>query len=376
MTFYKFAVGVVLAAAMIIVLFLSVVVFSSRDFQYGVAQTASTTSGLVDFSRLEDVGKLSDDLLANSDAPRRELGILQERRTNLVEQSREADRLITEARTSAASSIAQFEPRAGQPAGESPSGASDEQLQTRLQALAQRPELAEAERGRVQTLVSSVQQISEHEAVIASNAEQLRETEQRFLSLSRQVGESDAQIAALQRTVVAPEHFTRIRNEAKALQNLSVLNISAQLAQGHPALLSTFLVLSMGALGSLLYLFPAYLNRPEPVTMAEIFVRLIFGMCAAIAAYVLTNAAISTFQITDTQTQAATSAGLNPFAVSLIGIVAGVLSEDIAKWVQDRGRGVLQITGSTRGNVPGSTAQRADDAAPTGGLVNNTALDG
>ena len=70
----------------------------------------------------------------------------------------------------------------------------------------------------------------------------------------------------------------------------SPLAASASLAQAHPALLSPMLVLLMGALGALLYLFPAYLNRPAPVTMAEIAVRLIFGMCAALAFYELANA--------------------------------------------------------------------------------------
>src|SRR5690349_1983188 len=38
MTFYKFAVGVVLAVAMVAVLGMSAVVFSARDFQFGVAR--------------------------------------------------------------------------------------------------------------------------------------------------------------------------------------------------------------------------------------------------------------------------------------------------------------------------------------------------
>jgi hypothetical protein len=118
----------------------------------------------------------------------------------------------------------------------------------------------------------------------------------------------------------------------------------------------------MGALGSLLYLFPAYLNRSEPVTMAEIVVRLIFGMCAALAFYVLANAAIAGFSIASSVQQATTSSTLNPFTVSLVGIVAGVMSEDIARWIQARGRGIF-----TQGGAPTTVA-------PTGGLVNNQAI--
>jgi hypothetical protein len=141
------------------------------------------------------------------------------------------------------------------------------------------------------------------------------------------------------------------------------------LAQGHPALLSTVLVLLMGALGSLLYLFPAYLNRPVPVTMAEIVVRLIFGMCAALAFYVLANAAIAGFSVASSAQLTTTSSALNPFAVSLVGIVAGVMSEDIAKWIQERGRGIFQ-----QGGAAASAPPQAADAVPGGGLVNNQAI--
>jgi hypothetical protein len=104
--------------------------------------------------------------------------------------------------------------------------------------------------------------------------------------------------------------------------------------------------------------------------MAEIFVRLIFGMCAALSLYVLANAAIAGFSIGSGVTQATTSSLLNPFTVSLVGIVAGVLSEDIAKWIQERGRGVF-----TQGGVAATRPAAApQESAPTGGLVNNEAI--
>jgi hypothetical protein len=248
MTFYKFSVGVVLTVAMVGVLAASALVFSARDFQFGVAQVSPSTNGRVDFAALERV-----------------------------------DRQI---------SAIQSQPQSG------------EQIQT-LQA----------------------------------------------------------------QIVPETEHYDRIRNEARSLQSLSVFGVSTFLAEGHPALLSIMLVLLMGALGSLLYLFPAYLNRAPPVTMAEIFVRLIFGMCAALAAYVLANA-LASFSVGSAPTTqlTTTSAALNPFTVSLIGIVAGVMSEDIAKWIQERGRGVLGGTAARPSSAPPA------ETAPSGGLVNNEAI--
>ena len=86
------------------------------------------------------------------------------------------------------------------------------------------------------------------------------------------------------------------------------------------------------------------------------------GMCAALALYVLLNATIAGISITQNNAQASTSSLLNPFTVSLIGIIAGVLSEDIAKWIQDRGRGIF-----TQGGAPAAAQPAADD---TGSMIN------
>jgi hypothetical protein len=96
-------------------------------------------------------------------------------------------------------------------------------------------------------------------------------------------------------------------------------------------------------------------------------------MCAALAFYVLANATIAGFSIAAQVQQAGTSATLNPFTVSLIGIVAGVLSEDIAKWIQDRGRGIF-TQGQISPGAAGAGQTPADAAAPGGGLVNNQAI--
>jgi len=191
----------------------------------------------------------------------------------------------------------------------------------------------------------------------------------REISAIQNPAQATEQIHALQAQIVPErQHYERIRNEARSLQSLSVFGATTYLAQGHPALLSTVLVLLMGALGSLLYLFPAYLNRATPVTMGEVFARLIFGMCAALAVYVLANA-LSAFSVSASPQQlTTTSATINPFMVSLVGIMAGVMSEEIARWIQARGRGVFTPGGG------GQQAPAAPENSPTGGLVNNTAI--
>jgi hypothetical protein len=366
---------VVLAIAMIAVLTLSALVFSSRDFQFGVAQIAPQTNGLVSFRRLAEADAQITQIEAETSGPRGELLEVEQRIAALDNQAATAEATANEARAQIVGGIAQVEDSANVEVAQSAAAdMSAQALSSRINTLASRPGLSATDQQQVAALSAQVSQLAQQEeAVDATGAERATLAARQRL-ISGQVAESNGRILALQDSVVpGSDSFGRIRSEAQSLQSLSPLGASAYLAQGHPALLSTILVLLMGALGSLLYLFPAYLNRPAPVTMAEIAVRLIFGMCAALAFYVLANAAIAGFSIGAGVTQATTSSLLNPFTVSLVGIVAGVLSEDIAKWIQDRGRGIFTQGQISSGSV-GAAQVPPPEAAPTGGLVNNNAL--
>jgi len=369
MTLYKFSVGAVLAVAMVGVLAASAIVFSSRDFQFGVAQAAPSTNGRIDFAKLDEIEREIAEAREQSKETRDQLADVQER-IAAIERA-EAD--ANQARTTITSEVVAIEQRAGITGAANPAP-----LSQRINTLAGQANLSAEDRARVGTLASSVTRLAQQDATNAENADDLASLYEQRAVISAQVAESDGQIHELQRQVVPErEHYDRIRNEARSLQSLSVFGATTTLAQGHPSLLSTALVLLMGALGSLLYLFPAYLNRLEPVTHAEVFVRLIFGMCAALAVYVLANALASISAEGMVQTQLrTTSASLNPFTTSLIGIVAGVLSEDIAKWIQDRGRGIF-TPGSAGAARPASAPPPApSERAPTGGLVNNDAISG
>jgi hypothetical protein len=371
MTFYKFAVGVVLALAMVAVLALSALVFSARDFQFGVAQISPSTNGLISFAALDDADRQIQQLEAGSAGPRGELLEIDQQIAALDAQMQGAEATTNQARAEMVGAIAEIETRASVQAADSAAADMSAQgLSQRINTLAARPGLTPSDQQSVAQLSVQAQQLAEQEAALGDRSAERAALVARQRLVSGQVAEANRQVFALQQTIVPDyEHYTRVRGEAFALRNLSPLGASAYLAQGHPALLSTVLVLLMGALGSLLYLFPAYLNRPAPVTMAEIVVRLIFGMCAALAFYVLANAAIAGFSVASTPQQPATSSALNPFAVSLVGIVAGVMSEDIAKWIQERGRGIFQ-----QGGMAAAAPPQVADAVPGGGLVNNQAI--
>lgn len=363
MTLYKFLVGFVLAVAMIAVLLFSALVFSARDFQFGVAQF-SNTSGLVDFRQLDQINSQIEQSRSESTAARGENSQITNRLASLQAQVDQAQDAATQTRAQVVHQIADLEQRANvQPAPALVQDTSAQALTQRINAISAR-QLSPGDQQSVALLRGRVQDVSEQESKHDdSNAERTALMTRQQL-VSGQVTESDQTILGLEQRVLPerPDQFNRIYGEAQALRSLSPLGVSAFLAQGSPSILSTLLVLLMGALGSLLYLFPAYLNRPAPVTMAEIAVRLIFGMCAALAFYVLANATISGVAIASNATQASTASTLNPFTVSLIGIVAGVLSEDIAKWIQDRGRGIF--TQGAAGVTP--AVPSADDTAFTG----------
>lgn len=369
MTFYKFVVGVVLTLAMVTVLALSTLVFSARDFQWGVAQISPATNGLISFDRLEEVDQQVVQIERETSGPRGELLEIEQQISSLDTQVQNAENALNQARAAIVGAIADIETRAEIQTTESAAADLTAQgLTRRVNALAARPGLSPTDQQSIASLRAQVQQLAEQEAALDDRSVERDALVARQRLVGGQVAESNRRIFALQQSAVADyEHYARVRGEALALKSMSPLGASAFLAQGHPALVSSVLVLLMGALGSLLYLFPAYLNRPEPVTMAEIVVRLIFGMCAALAFYVVANAAIAGFSLASSVQQATTSSTLNPFAVSLVGIIAGVMSEDIAKWIQERGRGIFQ-----QGGRPAAAQQPT--VAPTGGLVNNEAI--
>jgi hypothetical protein len=368
MTLYKFLVGLVLTIAMIAVLSLSALVFSARDFQFGVAQF-SNTSGLVDFKQLEQINSLIEQSRSESAAARGENQQITNRLTDLQAKVDQAQDAATQARAQVVHQIADLEQRVNvQPSTALVQDTSAQALAQRLNAVAAR-QLSPGDQQTVALLRGRVQDVAEKESSHDDSSAERTALMTRQQLVSGQVTESDQTILGLEQRVLpsSPDQFNRIYGEAQALQKLSPLGVSAYMAQGSPSILSTLLVLLMGALGSLLYLFPAYLNRPQPVTMAEIAVRLIFGMCAALAFYVLANATISGVAIASNATQASTASTLNPFTVSLIGIVAGVLSEDIAKWIQDRGRGIFTQGGaSVTPAVPAPAASTSDDVTFSG----------
>ena len=376
MSLYKWLVGILLTLVMIAVLAASAILFSARDFQYGLRDIVP--NGLVEIDQLLAIQDQVATLEARVDEPRGQQLALEQQVAMTDAEIATIDDSVNTTRGEIAAALATIEANAS--VQTAPGEVTAATLGARATALSARAGLSPEDQQSLASLQGRISQLAETE-----QNRDLRYSERIGLvsqaeNLSRRVAEERSGILALQASVVPDSSsYERVRGEVMALRNLSPYGVSAYLAQGHPALLSTVLVLLMGALGALLYLFPAYLNRLQPVTLEEIVVRLVFGMCAALAFYVLANATVAGFSMGTGVTQASTSAMLNPFTVSLIGIVAGVMAEDIAKWIQDRGRGIFTQgayapTGDQAAAAAPAAAPPPAGELPGGGLVNNQAI--
>lgn len=363
MTLQKWLVGFVLTTTMIIVLACAALLFSVRDFQYGLREVVP--SGLVDMQRLDEVQTLIASQQGRVDGPRGEQLALEQRVATLDEEMNAIDRN----RAEIAGDLSRLEVLAQMEPGEA-LDLSASALNARAAAVARQPSLDAEAQQQLASVRARIAQLDQQETDYAS-----KQTERQRLAadqdrLASRLQEENRTVLALQSSVVGgadeatiSHNYERVRREVQALRTMSPSGIGAMLAGGHPSMLSTALVLLMGALGAILYLFPAYLTRPEPVTYSEIIVRLIFGMCAALAFYVLANAAVAGISVADNVSQADTAAGLNPFTVSLVGVIAGVMAEDLAKWIRDRSSGVLTQGGSSappRAAAPAATAAPSD----------------
>ena len=337
-SFHKWMVGLALAVIMISALGVNAMLFSARSFQFNLAQIAPSTNGLISVDALMDADKQIQDIERESAQTR---GAQIQVEQQLAQVTSETDALqnqINATRADIAGDVATVEQHAGAASAQPAAMLDADALQGRIQSLAQQPRLAPADQHTVATLRGQVDQLSSLEDRLSQSDQQKATLTAQQRLVGGQVAEADRRILALKQAAVGNyDQYDRIRSEVVSLMRTSPLGVGATLVQLHPTFMSTVLVLLMGALGAILYLFPAYMSRANPVTFAEIMVRLIFGMCTALAFYIVANATLAGFSFVPGQQATGSAAMLNPFTVSLIGIIAGVMADDIARWIKNRG---------------------------------------
>ncbi len=339
MTFHRWFAGFFLLILMVIALFVNSLLFSARSFQDNLAHIAPDTGGVIRLADLEQV-ETTVSMLKNQTAPQRgELAQL-ELRVAAVKKDVETARdtiLAIEARMRART--AELEAAAGLTPGAGGGAFDAADVSQRLDRVAAVRTLEAGAREAVIAVRAELAKLPDLEVALSAHETDLADLEAERARASEFVSTSERTILGLQGQFGGD--FTRVRNEAQALVASTPFGLGPRIVEMHPTFLSTMLVLIMGALGALLYLFPAYLNRANRIFFADIVVRLVFGMVVALAFYIVANASLAGFAFVPGGETGSTGASLNPFTVSLIGITAGIMADDIAAWILKRGRELI-----------------------------------
>lgn len=351
MTIHRWLVGFFLLICMLAALFLNAIMFSSRSFQHYVAQVAPQTGGII---RLAEIDALSS-----------EVDQLETRIAPLMAEAAAADAAAVSARSDldrAREALAKLQgqvlasvDRLDIEAGRAPAAPTtvydDISLKQRLDALVALRTAPAAVRAAIPGVRTAMTQVGDIEETISALTPKLTAAERVQTAAGDAVAQARGQIVQKQNMFGADFH--RVAAEAEALKASSPLGIGRAFAEMHPTFLSTLLVCVMGALGAILYLFPLYMVPNANVHFRDIIVRLVFGMATALAFYIVANATLAGFSLSGGQDQAqSVGSNLNPFTVSLLGIIAGVMSMDIAKWILDRAR---ELLGAGAGSAPSSS---------------------
>lgn len=368
MSIHKWLVGLSLAVIMVSALGINAMLFSARNFQFNLAQVAPQTNGVIDVPALFEAQRQIADIQLATSETRAALTQVENQITELDASVQNAERERNTTRAEIAGAVASIEARAQAPVAESAALLDTPQLEGRVQSLAARTDLAPSDQQSLAAVRGQLEQLETIEASLGDRDADRVTLNAQVRLLGGQVAEADRRIIALRQAVAPNDQFERILSEVRALDRTSPLHVGTTLVQLHPTFMSTVLVLLMGLLGAILYLFPAYMSRVNPVTFAEIAMRSIFGMVTALAFYIVANATLAGFSFVPT-TQGGTTlnsgATINPFTVSLIGIIAGIMADDIARWIRNRGSELFG--GAPAGAAATTTANTQDgDTSFTG----------
>ncbi|MBI1186291.1 MAG: hypothetical protein GC206_03020 [Alphaproteobacteria bacterium] len=366
MSIHKWLVGFALAVVMIAALMINAYLFSARSFQFNLAQVAPGSNGILVMDTLDSVRSQIDQYQSDTAGSRGDAIRYEGEVNTLTAQINELQTRINATMMQLAQEVATLEGVLSRNEGAQPAASlTAEELEVRAASLIETPGLPAAQSASASSIGQTTQQLRALQDDLQNKRNELSTAQYNYRRVGGIVADADNRIIALKQTVVTEyDDFDRVVAEADSLRRTSPAGIGAALVAAHPAFTSTLLVLVMGALGAILYLFPAYMTRANPVTFAEIIMRMLFGMVSALAFYIVANAAIAGIAFVPGQSEAANNAALlNPFTVGLVGIIAGIMADDIAKWIQRRGTEIL-------GGNTGGAARASVASDPDAGIVN------
>ena len=146
---------------------------------------------------------------------------------------------------------------------------------------------------------------------------------------------------------------SRIENALYELQSMDgrVGSIINRLVVSQPDILTLSLVILMGILGSSLQMTHAYFKGQAPQKIGGYFLRLSVGAMTALVIFIVAKAGVPV--IADAS-RLGGDAPINPYFVSFIAIISGLLSENAIANIQSQG---ARIFGGAGGNIDRWTRQ-------------------
>ena len=209
--------------------------------------------------------------------------------------------------------------------------------------------------GRAQQLAAEIKRIKDSYASLDVTQEQLdkfkgegfgfrAELKQAEGLLTAKLGEV-ARLFGTTATDMAPEFVERVVNITAELEaSTKVWNqLVYQVALWPNDMLILLLVISMGVLGSGLYLLSVIVPKDgAPIPLRGYVFRLALGAATAIVLFIVFKSGIPI--ITDT-TKTGGSAPINPYFISVLGIISGLMSERVLERIRSIGTSLLRGDG-------------------------------
>ncbi|MCB1159183.1 MAG: hypothetical protein KDK45_16905, partial [Leptospiraceae bacterium] len=176
--------------------------------------------------------------------------------------------------------------------------------------------------------------VSEDEKEINKEVEELRK------KISENLEETNKIYKEFQQSTIDSEDLTDGQKELLGeLTYLRVLKFN-YLAIMPAQLLTLILTLSMGALGSVIFITREFFGGTEKRRISWYLFRPFLGMVTAIAIFVLVKS--GQLVISESKDGSAGAETLNPFFISFLAIISGVLSEQAYEKIHKTGESFLQ----------------------------------
>lgn len=164
--------------------------------------------------------------------------------------------------------------------------------------------------------------------------------------LAQKISVAEARLQALQS--IYGDQTPRVMAELRAAQASSPLGIQLQLVQIHPETISAMLVILCGLIGALVLSLRENLINENAPSFGGVLARVLSGMAMALCLYALARSTIGAFFL---ERFAGRQIGLDASSTVALGILAGLLGDDLVDGLRARAVGFLKPSPKPAGSA-------------------------